>query len=450
MSSRRFSIRILVGLLPVVLGIVLVSGCDDAYDVNILYPGRTDFLVEKPPTVKPTRYDPPGLLPLLALDGDKDSFGPDQDLLSREREQNHTILDPRTLDQATLQQINLALRDLAGRPRMPKIDLNHNDYEETNKALVRELKLDRKTLAEGSRIYRTQCLHCHGLTGDGRGPTGPWVNPHPRDFRQGIFKFTSSGQDLGVRKPRREDLRRTLMNGIEGTSMPSFALLGSDQIEALISYVIHLSIRGETEYSVMIDLVKEADEKKKSPSQSDDSGPPIIQRVREAAERTGQRWLEAQKSGVVPNEDLAKKFESMTHEQRLESAARGYEIFATKELSACGGCHVNFGRDAQFSYDAWGTIIRPRNLTLTQLNLRGGRRPIDLYWRIRMGINGADMPPLINNDADLAATAPTDVKLKHKLGVKEEWIWDLVNFVQLIPYPEVRKDLKAKYGIEID
>ena len=232
--------------------------------------------------------------------------------------------------------------------------------------------------------------------------------------------------------------------------MPSFALLGSDQIEALISYVIHLSIRGETEYSVMIDLVKEADEKKKSPSQSDDSGPPIIQRVREAAERTGQRWLEAQKSGVVPNEDLAKKFESMTHEQRLESAARGYEIFATKELSACGGCHVNFGRDAQFSYDAWGTIIRPRNLTLTQLNLRGGRRPIDLYWRIRMGINGADMPPLINNDADLAATAPTDVKLKHKLGVKEEWIWDLVNFVQLIPYPEVRKDLKAKYGIEID
>ena len=255
---------------------------------------------------------------------------------------------------------------------------------------------------------------------------------------------------MGVRKPRREDLRRTLMNGIEGTSMPSFALLGADQVDALISYIIHLSIRGETEYSVMIDLLKEAEEKKRNPSQVEETSQPIIQRVREAANRVGERWLEAQKAVARPNEELAKKFEAMTKEQRLESAARGYEIFTTKDLSACGGCHVNLGRDAQFSYDAWGTIIRPRNLTLTQLNLRGGRRPIDLYWRIRTGINGADMPPLINSDADLTATAPADLKTKHKLGVKEEWIWDLVSFVQMIPYPEVRKELKAKYGIDIE
>ena len=39
------------------------------------------------------------------------------------------------------------------------------------------------TLAEGSKLYRQHCLHCHGLEGNGRGPTGYWVNPPPRDYR---------------------------------------------------------------------------------------------------------------------------------------------------------------------------------------------------------------------------------------------------------------------------
>src|SRR5205085_2022380 len=117
----------------------------------------------------------------------------------------------------------------------------------SSKALAGDLKLDRKTLEKGSAIFRKQCLHCHGLPGDGRGPTGPWVNPHPRDFRQGFFKFASTDPAIG--KPRREDIRRTLLNGIDGTSMPSFHLLPADDLENLISYVIHLSIRGEAERS---------------------------------------------------------------------------------------------------------------------------------------------------------------------------------------------------------
>src|SRR5207244_5072418 len=113
------------------------------------------------------------------------------------------------------------------------------------------LKLDEATLAEGSQLYRRHCLHCHGLSGDGRGPTAPWVNPHPRDYRQGMFKFTSSKQSLGERKARREDLLRTLRQGIEGTSMPSFVLLADQDQEALISYVIHLSLRGEVEFDTL-------------------------------------------------------------------------------------------------------------------------------------------------------------------------------------------------------
>src|SRR4029077_697026 len=91
---------------------------------------------------------------------------------------------------------------------------------------------------------------------DGRGATAPWVNPHPRDYRQGVFKFTSSSQGEGSRKPRKYDLLRTLREGIEGTSMPSFRLLPEEDLEALASYVIHLSMRGEIEFQVIRALVK--------------------------------------------------------------------------------------------------------------------------------------------------------------------------------------------------
>ena len=46
---------------------------------------------------------------------------------------------------------------------------------------------------------------------------------------------------------------------------------------------------------------------------------------------------------------------------------------------------------------------------------KGGRRPIDIYWRIAKGINGATMPA-------------------HDTVLTPEQIWDLVNFVLALPY----------------
>src|SRR5262249_13068266 len=90
---------------------------------------------------------------------------------------------------------------------------------------------------------------CRGLSGDGRGPTSKWVNPQPGDYRQGLFKFTSV-KEVG-RPASRRDLRRTLEQGIEGTSMPSFTLLSGEEIENLISYVIHLGLRGMAEFNTI-------------------------------------------------------------------------------------------------------------------------------------------------------------------------------------------------------
>ena len=41
-------------------------------------------------------------------------------------------------------------------------------------------------------LYREHCAHCHGVTGDGLGPTAAFLNPYPRDYRPGVFKFKST------------------------------------------------------------------------------------------------------------------------------------------------------------------------------------------------------------------------------------------------------------------
>ena len=70
------------------------------------------------------------------------------------------------------------------------------------------------------------------------------MNPYPRDYRQGAFKFKSTAR---ADKPTTDDLRRILRDGIAGTAMPSFLLLPDDEIDALIEYVKYLSYRGQTE-----------------------------------------------------------------------------------------------------------------------------------------------------------------------------------------------------------
>src|SRR5262249_568699 len=63
--------------------------------------------------------------------------------------------------------------------------------------------------------------------------------------------------------------------------------------------------------------------------------------------------------------------------------------------------------------DDWGNPIRPANLN--RGIYKGGRRPIDLYWRISKGITGGNMPPAPGfNDP-------------HR-------IWDLANFVLALPH----------------
>jgi len=303
-------------------------------------------------------------------------------------------------------------------------------------------------------LYREHCVHCHGISGDGLGPTAAFLNPYPRDYRPGVFKFKSTER---ADKPTHADLKRILHNGIVGTSMPSFALLGDTQIEALVEYVKYLSIRGETELSLMraiFDLDEEA--KGKLPETREFL-------VDEMLVSVAEKWSGAAEAVIaVPEMEMAEGIDLAA------SIAKGKELFHGDKAN-CVKCHgvtalgdgqandyddwnkavVEFGKEvaggreqagkastADMSPDdlsehrstlAWleksqqvlaGDALRPRTIpprNLRQGLYRGGRRPLDLYYRIHAGINGAPMP------AAKGTIDPAD-------------IWHIVNYIRSLPY----------------
>ena len=363
----------------------LLSGCDlglEAYPSNLTYPSRTDLIVAQPPKDTPWETFAPGQL-------DKQIAGLNQ--------LGGVTLDPHDLSAKDRQDIEGALQKIFGTPAAPSVKVDDKDA-------IAALKLDEKTLEKGSVVYRRHCMHCHGVSGDGRGPTGPWVNPTPRDYRQGDFKFLSTATSVGNRKPRREDIRRTLNHGIEGTSMPSFGLLEEDEKEQVISYVIHLSLRGESEMQTMMPLLKK---------EAIDGT--VREQVQAMADLFLQAWAKSDNVGIEPTPYPYDK------DQLEASIQRGYELFTDpRGAGSCIGCHKDFGRQAPFRYDFWGTMVRPANLTVGVY--RGGRRPLDLYWRIRGGIRPSNMPA---------------AELKVDKDKKTDEYWDVVNFLQTLPYPHM-------------
>jgi mono/diheme cytochrome c family protein len=385
--------------LPLLLSIFAIAGCEtDGYPDAMTYPNRTDPLVIDKPKEDAQGLDRPGEYPKLLFP------------YLKEEEREKLLLDPAKVNPEQRNQLNEALANYFGTPAHPRVGGGGTDEPSILADLRTKLELDDATLLRGSRMYRQQCLHCHGLTGSGHGATAPWVNPHPRDYRMGRFKFTSSKQDEGKRKPLRDDLVRTIHEGIEGSSMPTFRMLTSPEIEALASYVIHLSLRGEMEYSLLVASFKgELDGGMKGG-------------VRDYLDVIGKNWLDAQNSLIKPEVTPSA---NMTDAQMKESVRNGFRLFTQQGGAGCISCHTDFGRQSAYKYDAWGTVTRP--IDLTQGIYHGGRRPIDLYWRIYAGINGSGMTAFGSQ-------------------VSSKDIWDIVHFLQALPYPGMRKafDLKLE------
>ena len=90
----------------------------------------------------------------------------------------------------------------------------HDLVEERNlKLAAGPVGSDMKGRSRG--LYRQHCAHCHGITGDGAGPTAAYLNPYPRDYRMGIFKFKSDAERRKAdgRRPGADSAQRHSWHG---------------------------------------------------------------------------------------------------------------------------------------------------------------------------------------------------------------------------------------------
>ena len=220
-------------------------------------------------------------------------------------------------------------------------------------------------LKRGSEVYRQYCVQCHGVTGDGNGPQAQYLIPKPRDYRRGIFKFTSTTYGS---KPLRDDIYRTIKRGVLGTSMPSFDMLPPEDLNAVTDYVLALTHRGELE-ALLADAVEFEGEL------NEGAVPGMVETIQ------GQ-WKEALANVVNPRTPMPLLTRA--------DAEAGKKIFLS---IGCNKCHGDEGRGEvadELPPDIWGNPVKAADITAGML--RGGTDPLDVYRRIEAGINGTPMP----------------------------------------------------------
>ncbi len=350
-------------------------------------------------------------------------------------------------------------------PKLPPL-FDEDDYKE----LLSLSKIEKaagppaNTVEPGEKgLYRQLCASCHGESGQGRGPVAASQNPYPREFRHGVFKYKSTARKY---KPVKADIARALRKGMSGSQMPLFNKLPDEKIDAIVDYVVFLSIRGEFErkllFAAAYDLDLEKDRIYNVALKNSPEAEPkkVLQSELETATEilTGivDAWVEAVDGVEEFEKPEFPMFGSETADNRaelLESVAKGRKLFLSEE-AACAKCHGESARgDGKQlpDYDDWtkdwtskidldpkrlddllpllarGGMkpqpLVPRNIV--EGKFRGGREPLDLYRRIRYGIVGAPMP------------AAAIIKSRDDKGIREEDIWHLVNYVLSIVEPEV-------------
>ena len=193
----------------------------------------------------------------------------------------------------------------------------------------------------GREVYESRCIGCHGEKGDGKGGAAVFLDPKPRDFTSGVFKFKSTPNES---LPSDEDLMRVLSHGVLGTSMPSFKLLPEVSKYAVIHYIKSFSKAWNDKENFMAQI----------------QGAPF------------------------PLEDFR------SPEPFIARAQKGRKVY----IENCLICHGRKGKgDGEGGVDLtddWDHPIVPADLTKTYI--KSGRSVRDIYRVLLTGMAGTPMP----------------------------------------------------------
>ncbi len=329
-------------------------------------------------------------------------------------------------------------------------------------------------------LYRRHCAHCHGISGAGDGPTAMIVNPYPRDYRPGVYKFKST---FNPNEPTDEDLHHTLMDGVPGTAMPAFSVLPPDEVAALLEYVKYLSMRGQMESLLVEFIVNNLDydpvTEKGSPLDLVNDPDQREEVMALLADDVVAKWQAEGQVVVVPDESAIPPNDRNAAELAASVKAGNVLFYGTK--ANCVKCHgpTGLGDGQQDDYDIWSKadrqfmldtdaladsiktdtaslaeldgeawdaanaeldakkralverrevaagLLPPRNAIPRNLRtnmFRGGRRPLDIYRRIHQGIAGTPMP----------AGGPAVPGAQGTLTEQE--MWQIVDYIRSLPF----------------
>ena len=237
--------------------------------------------------------------------------------------------------------------------------------------------------------------------------------------------------------------------------MPAFdSLLTASEIEQVIDYVIFLSMRGETELA-LIEEASISDEKDPNALSDDDRQGGRQRRLQqvEAGPDAGGSIRRRPRTPSSPREHPAGARpvpganDRKAGMRRLpRPAGRGRRAQLRQPGRLQRGRLRRQSQRAAGAERTWPVCPARRRRLKTLWNaearrlgqpapagqseprrLQGGRRPLDIYWRIAKGINGAQMPAHYPSPLD------------------DKKVWDLVNFVLALPYePELLERRPAR------
>ena len=230
--------------------------------------------------------------------------------------------------------------------------------------------------ARGRTVYERFCIGCHGPAGLGDGPAAEWLDPRPRNFQKGAFKFrtTPSGE-----LPRLADVVHVVNCGLTGSAMRGFPLLPEPSKNDVAAYVLSLAEFGLVKQEV--DDVMEDDDLS------------LQEVLDDEYEELKAEVLEYAYELVWPV--------SMERRPTMNSASveRGRVLYEAQCTACHGATGVGDGPSSFHLRDWKDAPIRPRDFTTGVF--RAGSRPEDIFMRMRTGLNGTPMPAVAGSDADL-------------------------------------------------
>lgn len=312
------------------------------------------------------------------------------------------------VDAPTQQQVANVLEALFGTPDQPRLPPDVGFKE----ALIARAAGPVASDIHGRKVglFREHCVHCHGISGDGMGPTAAFLNPYPRDYRPGKFKFKSTEAPSDM--PTDADLAKVLEEGIPGTSMPSFRMLALEDRQALVEYVKYLSLRGQTEEAIYSGKLITVDEKtgKLDTELTKDtlaemySTPAMLWQTAES--KIFKKIAAAPPAGFQNEQKYIELGRQLYYDKKIkceqchgttalgDGQLTGYDDWTKEVNKAIENADKSDNRTAELSLIKEYSL-KPRNIIPRNLRsgiYRGGRRPIDLYYRIMTGITGSGMP----------------------------------------------------------